>query len=315
MRRLFAPITALMLSSFPAAAQDKLTVMLDWFVNPDHGPIILAQDLGYFADAGLEVDLVTPSDPNDPPRMAAAGRVDIAVSYQPELHLNRRTGLSLRRVGTLIETPLTCLVVLADGPVQAIPDLAGRKVGFAVAGVQEMLLDAMLAHHDMAPDAVEQINIGWSISPALMSGQVDAVIGAFRNFELNQMALEGHEGRCFNPESEGVPSYDELIYVADPERMDAAVIARFLDATERAATFIVNDPDEAWSIFAATDRELQTELNARAWDDTWPRFALRPAALDAGRYTRFEAFLAAQGVIDDQLDLSELAIDVNARAK
>src|SRR5680860_1534097 len=96
MRRLFAPITALMLSSFPAAAQDKLTVMLDWFVNPDHGPIILAQDLGYFADAGLEVDLVTPSDPNDPPRMAAAGRVDIAVSYQPELHLNRRTGLSLR---------------------------------------------------------------------------------------------------------------------------------------------------------------------------------------------------------------------------
>src|SRR5680860_343407 len=241
MRRLFAPITALMLSSFPAAAQDKLTVMLDWFVNPDHGPIILAQDLGYFADAGLEVDLVTPSDPNDPPRMAAAGRVDIAVSYQPELHLNRRTGLSLRRVGTLIETPVTCRVVLAEGPVQAIPDLAGRKVGFAVAGVQEMLLDAMLAHHDMAPDAVEQINIGWSISPALMSGQVDAVIGAFRNFELNQMALEGHEGRCFNPESEGVPSYDELIYVADPERMDAAVIARFLDATERAATFIVND--------------------------------------------------------------------------
>ncbi len=315
MRRLLAPIAALLLFTLPATAQDKLTVMLDWFVNPGHGPIVLADELGYFADAGLDVELVAPSDPNDPPRMAAAGRVDIAVSYQPELHLNRRTGLSLRRVGTLIETPLNCLVVLADGPVQSIPDLAGRKVGFAVAGVQEMLLNAMLAYHDMAPDAVEQINIGWSISPALMSGQVDAVIGAFRNFELNQMALEGYEGRCFNPETEGVPSYDELIYVANPERMDTAVIARFLDATERAATFIVNDPDEAWKIFAATDRELQTELNERAWDDTWPRFALRPAALDAGRYNRFEEFLATQGVIDEQLDLSELAIDVNAGPK
>lgn len=310
MKRLCAPIAALLLSTFPAAAQDKLTVLLDWFVNPGHGPIVLAEELGYFAEADLNVELLSPADPNDPPRMAAAGRVDIAVSYQPELHLNRRSGLSLRRVGTLIETPLNCLVVLADGPVKSIPDLAGRKVGFAVAGVQEMLLDAMLAHHDMAPDAVEQINIGWSISPALMSGQVDAVIGAFRNFELNQMALEGYEGRCFNPEAEGVPSYDELIYVANPERMDPAIIARFLEATERAAAFIVNDPEAAWDMFAATDRELQTELNARAWNDTWPRFALRPAALDAGRYTRFEAFLAAQGATEEQLDISELAIDV-----
>ncbi|MBI6629592.1 ABC transporter substrate-binding protein [Pontibaca salina] len=310
MKRLFAPIAALFLTTAPLAAQDKLTVMLDWFVNPGHGPIVLAEELGYFADAGLEVELVSPADPNDPPRMAAAGRVDIAVSYQPELHLSRRSGLPLRRVGTLIETPLTCLVVLADGPVQSVADLAGRKVGFAVAGVQEMLLEAMLAHHDLTPDSVEQINIGWSISPALMAGQVDGVIGAFRNFELNQMALEDHEGRCFNPEAEGVPSYDELIYVADPERMDPALIARFLEATERAGAFIVNDPEKAWEIFAATDRELQTELNARAWADTWPRFALRPAAMDAGRYIRFEEFLVAQGVTDEQLDISELAIDV-----
>ncbi|WP_340107223.1 ABC transporter substrate-binding protein [Pikeienuella sp. HZG-20] len=314
MKRLFASIAALALCASSAAAQDRLTVMLDWFVNPDHGPIVLAEELGYFADAGLEVELVTPAGPNDPPRMAAAGRVDIAVSYQPELHLSRHNGLPLRRVGTLIETPLTCLVAMADGPVRSIPDLAGRKVGFAVAGVQEVLLDAMLAHHDMAPDAVEQINIGWSISPALMSGQVDAVIGAFRNFELNQMALEGHEGRCFYPEAEGVPSYDELIYVANPDTMDAAVIARFLDATERAGGFIVNNPEEAWRLFAATDRELQTDLNARAWKDTWPRFALRPAALDAGRYTRFEAFLAARGVIEDRRAISELAVDVTAEA-
>lgn len=315
MKRFFAPIAALLLTTCPAVAQDNLTVMLDWFVNPDHGPMVLAEELGYFSDAGLEVELVSPAGPNDPPRMAAAGLVDIAVSYQPQLHLNRRSGLSLRRVGTLIETPLNCLVVLADGPVQSIPDLAGRKVGFSVAGVQEMLLNAMLAHHGMAPDAVEQINIGWSISPALMAGQVDGVIGAFRNFELNQMALEDHEGRCFNPESEGVPSYDELIYVADPEQMDPALITRFLEATERAGAFIVNHPEKAWEIFAATDRELQTELNARAWADTWPRFALRPAALDAGRYIRFEEFLVAQGVTDAQLDIGELAIDITGGEK
>jgi len=299
--------------ALPAAAQDRLSIMLDWFVNPDHAPIILAQELGYFTDAGLVVEIVTPSDPNDPPRMAAAGRVDLAVSYQPQLHLSRHNDLPLRRVGTLISTPLTCLVVLADGPVEQMADLAGRRVGFAVAGVQEVLLDAMLAHNGLAPTDVEQINIGWSISPALMSGQVDGVIGAFRNFELNQLAIEGTEGRCFYPESEGVPAYDELIYVANPVDLDTDAIARFLDATERATGYILNNPQQAWDIFAATASELQTELNTRAWADTWPRFATRPAALDAGRYARFEAFLADRGATPGGLPVRE-AIDVTAGA-
>jgi putative hydroxymethylpyrimidine transport system substrate-binding protein len=299
--------------ALPAAAQDRISLMLDWFVNPDHGPIILAQELGYFKEAGLEVEIITPSDPNAPPRMVAAGSVDLAVSYQPELHLNRHDGLSLRRVGTLISTPLTCLVVLADGPAQSMADLRGRKVGFAVAGVQEVLLNAMLAHSGMAPGDVEQINIGWSISPALMAGKVDGVIGAFRNFELNQLALEGMEGRCFYPEAEGVPSYDELIYIADPDRMDVARIARFLEATEPATAYILNNPDQAWQIMASTASELQTELNARVWADTWPRFDTRPAALDAGRYARFEAFLAKGGVTPGGLAVDELAVDVSAQ--
>lgn len=303
---------ALAVLALPAHAETRLTVMLDWFVNPDHAPIVLAQELGYFADAGLAVQTVAPSDPNDPPRMVAAGRVDLAVSYQPQLHLSRHQGLPVTRVGTLVETPLTCLVVLADSGITTPADLSGRKVGFAVAGVQEVMLDAMLADGGLAPDDIEQINIGWSIAPALMSGQVDGVIGAFRNFELNQLRLEGFEGRCLNPEDHGIPAYDELIYLADPARMDRAAVAAFLEATERAAAFIKNDPDAAWRIFAETAAELRTPLNEAAWADTWPRFAGRPAALDAGRYLRFEAFLADQGATPGGQSLSDLAIDVTA---
>jgi putative hydroxymethylpyrimidine transport system substrate-binding protein len=312
MKRLLALSALAATLALPAAAQDRLSLMLDWFVNPNHAPIVLARELGYFDAAGLEVELVTPSDPNDPPRMVAAGRVDLAISYQPQLHLSRHNGLPLRRVGTLISTPLTCLVVLAGGPVQKFADLKGGKVGFAVAGVQEVMLDAMLAHHGMAPGDVEQINIGWSISPAVMSGQVDGVIGAFRNFELNQLQIEGVEGRCFYPEAEGVPAYDELIYVANPDRMDAAVLARFLEATAQAANYILNQPEAAWQMFSATATELETELNIRAWADTWPRFATRPAALDAGRYARFEAFLAQAGAIPGGLAVEDLALDISA---
>jgi putative hydroxymethylpyrimidine transport system substrate-binding protein len=296
----------------PAMAQDKMTLILDWFVNPDHGPIILAEELGYFKEAGLEVEVIAPADPSDPPKMVAAGRADLAISYQPQLHMQIENGLPLRRVGTLIATPLNCLLVLEDGPVKSTADLKGRKVGFSVAGVEEVLLSTILAQHGLTLDDIELVSVNWSLSPSLMSGQVDAVIGAYRNFELNQMEIEGVPGRCFYVEEEGVPAYDELIYVANPETMDADMIRRFLTATERATQYIMNHPQESWEIFAGTSRELQDELNEKAWVDTFPRFATRPAALDHARYRRFEKFLLEAGMIENDTPVSGLAMDLNA---
>ena len=309
--RLIAFLAALLLAT-PSAAADKITLILDWFVNPDHGPIVIAEEKGFFADQGLEVEVVAPADPSDPPKLVAAGQADLAVSYQPQLHLQIHEGLGIVRVGTLVATPLNCLLVLADGPVTSIADLKGRKVGFSVAGVEEALLKAILARHGLDLDDIELVNVNWSLSPSLMSGQVDAVIGAFRNFELNQMEIEGIEGRCFYIEEEGIPAYDELIYVARANGLDRDRITRFLAATELATQYIVNHPEESWEIFSSTAAELDDELNAKAWTDTIPRFALRPAALDAGRYKRFETFLHKAGMIPSVNPVSKIAIDLGA---
>ncbi|WP_299348944.1 ABC transporter substrate-binding protein [uncultured Shimia sp.] len=305
-------VTLAFLAATPAMAQDKMTVLLDWFINPDHGPIIIAEENGYFAEQGLEVEIVAPADPSAPPRLVAAGQADLAVSYQPQLHFQIHEGLPLKRVGTLVATPLNCLLVLKDGPIKSLSDLKGKKIGFSVAGVEEAVLKAMLEGNGVMLDDIEMINVNFSLSPSLMSGQVDAVIGAFRNFELNQMDIEGVPGRCFYIEEEGVPPYDELIYVANPDRMDADKVARFLAATEKATQYIVNNPEKSWEIFAATSTELQDELNARAWVDTLPRFALRPAGFDAGRYSRFEKFLKDSGMIPSINPVDEITIDVTA---
>ncbi|MFV0474198.1 MAG: ABC transporter substrate-binding protein [Pikeienuella sp.] len=301
-----------LLFAAPAAAQDRVSLALDWFVNPDHGPIVIAEELGYFEDEGLEVEIIAPADPADPPKMAAAGKVDLALSYQPQLHLQVAEGLPLKRVGTLVASPLNCLLALKDGPVAALADLAGRKIGFSVSGVEEAMVTAMLRGAGLTLADVEMVNVNWSLSTALMSGQVDAVIGAFRNFELTQMALEGIEGRCFFPEEHGVPIYDELIYVANPDLMNADRIRRFLAATERATQYMLNHPQESWEIFSGTAAELDDELNARAWVDTLPRFSLRPAALDHVRYRRFEAFLNEAGLVNGQRPVADLAIDLGA---
>ncbi|KGM89765.1 ABC-type nitrate/sulfonate/bicarbonate transport system, periplasmic component [Roseovarius mucosus DSM 17069] len=303
-------IFALMAS--PAMAQDKMTLILDWFINPDHGPIIVAEELGYFQEAGLEVEVIAPADPSDPPKMVAAGQADLAISYQPQLHMQIENGLPLRRVGTLVATPLNCLLVLADGPIKSTADLKGRKIGFSVAGVEEVLLSTILGQHGHSLSDIELVSVNWSLSPSLMSGQVDAVIGAYRNFELNQMEIEGVPGRCFYIEEEGVPAYDELIYVANPDTMNTDMIRRFLHATERATQYIMNHPQESWEIFAGTSPELQDELNEKAWVDTFPRFATRPAALDHARYKRFEQFLLDTGMIENATPVSGLAMDLNA---
>lgn len=305
-------LLAALLAASPALSQDKMTLILDWFVNPDHGPIIIAQEKGYFKDAGLEVEVIAPADPSAPPKMVAAGQADLAISYEPQLHLQVAEGMPLIRVGTLVATPLNCLAVLKNGPVKTLADLKGRKIGFSVAGVEEAVLTAMLTPQGLTLKDVTLVNVNWSLSPSLMSGQVDAVIGAFRNFELTQMALDGVEGRCFYPEESGLPSYDELIYVANPATMDRDKIRRFLAATERAAQFIVNHPQESWEIFAATAPELQDALNKQAWLDTLPRFSQSPAGLDAGRYAAFEAFLLKAGLVQGTRTVADLAVDLGA---
>ncbi|MEO9899443.1 ABC transporter substrate-binding protein [Nisaea sp.] len=287
----------IVLGTAPANAADKLTVLLDWFVNPDHGPLIVADKKGFFADEGLEVELIAPADPNDPPKLVAAQKADIAVSYQPQLHIQAAEGLPLVRFGTLVATPLNTLVVLKGGPVKSIADLEGRKVGYSVGGFEDALLGAMLTKHGLSLSDVELINVNFSLSPSIISGQVDAVIGAFRNFELNQMDIVGKPGRAFFVEEEGVPPYDELIYIAHRDRLDDPRLKKFLSAVEQATQYIVNHPGDAWAAFIDGRKELDDELNKRAWRDTLPRFALRPAALDRGRYERFAAFMKESGLI------------------
>ncbi len=297
-----------------ASAAERMTVLLDWFVNPDHGPLFVAAELGYFAEAGLEVELIAPADPNDPPKFVAAGLAEVAISYQPQLYMQSAAGLGLARIGTLVDNPLNSLVVLADGPIESIADLEGRKVGYSVGGMEEAMLGAMLARHGLTLDDVTLVNVNFSLSPALMSGQVDAVIGAFRNFELNQMDLDGHPGRAFFVEDEGVPAYDELILLARRTALDDPRLPRFLAALERAIAFMTADPDWAWTLFIEGRPELDNELNRRAWRDTLPYFAKHPGALDRARYERFARFMKDNGLIDEIAPLDTYAVELIPRS-
>ncbi|MBA5777248.1 ABC transporter substrate-binding protein [Stappia sp. F7233] len=306
----FALLAALIAASTPAAAADKLTVLLDWFTNPDHAPVIVAQAKGFFAAEGLDVELIEPADPALPPKLVAAGKGDIAISYQPTLHAQIDEGLPLVRIGTLVETPLNSLIVLEDGPIKSLSDLKGKRIGFSVSGFEDAMLGQMLRSQGLGVEDVELINVNFALSPALLAGQVDAVIGGYRNFELTQIELEGKKAQAFYPEENGVPVFDELIYVVHKDKTDDDRYARFLAAVEAASIYLTNHPHEAWNAFIEAYPNLDDELNRRAWSDTLPRFAKRPAALDAGRYERFAAFLKENGLIKEAVPVESYAKEI-----
>ncbi|HSO48643.1 MAG TPA: ABC transporter substrate-binding protein [Rhizobiaceae bacterium] len=311
--RLVLAILAFALASGNAAAADKVTVLLDWFVNPDHAAFVIAKEKGMFEKAGLDVEIIAPADPSAPPRLVAAGQGDLAVTYQPQLHVQVGEGLPLVRIATIAETPLNALVVLQDGPVKSIADLKGKTVGFSVGGFEDAVLAAMLNTQGLSLSDVTLVNVNFALSPSLFAGKVDAVIGAFRNFELNQMDIEGRPGTAFYPEENGVPAYDELVLVARKGREGEPQFARLVGALEEATLWLTNHPGEAWEAFVKAHPDLDNELNRRAWRDTLPRLAKRPAALDRGRYHRFAQFMQQSGLIDEIPALDAYAVDPGAR--
>jgi putative hydroxymethylpyrimidine transport system substrate-binding protein len=302
---------ALLIAPASVQAGEKFTVILDWFVNPDHAPLFVALEKGFFKERGLDVEFIAPSNPNDPPKLVAAGKADLAVSYQHQHHMQVGEGLPLVRVATLVATPLNCLVVLGDGDIRDIGDLKGKTIGYSVGGFETILLKVMLEKAGLGLGDVKLINVNFSLSPSLFTGKADAVIGAFRNFELNQMEIEKRPGRPFYVEEYGIPAYDELILVANNRNLGNKNLRTFIDGLEAGVQFLVNHPEESWKLFVSGERkDLDDELNRRAWRDTLPRFALRPGALDKHRYQRFAEFLKNQDIIKEIPPLESWAVEV-----
>jgi putative hydroxymethylpyrimidine transport system substrate-binding protein len=306
-----AAALVLLAGAAPAGAADRLTVLLDWFVNPDHAPLVIAAERGEFAKAGLAVELVAPADPSAPPRLVAAGEADVAITYQPSLYQQAAEGLPVARFGTLVAQPLNSLVVLADGPVSTLADLRGRTIGYSVGGFEDALLARMLEGAGLGLADVTLVNVNFALSPALLAGRVDAVIGAFRNFELTQLRLEGKEGRAFLPEEHGVPAYDELIFIARRDALGDPRLPRFLDAVGAAKRFMRDSPAEAEAVFFRAHPELDDALNRQAYADTLAAFADDPRTLDRGRYEAFARFMTDAGLVTSLPPLDTYAVELD----
>jgi putative hydroxymethylpyrimidine transport system substrate-binding protein len=283
---------------------EQFDVALDFYVNPDHAGIYTALDSGYFADAGLDVRPQVPSDPSAPIKQVAAGRVDLAISYEPEVILARDQGLDVVAVAALVNGPLTSLISLPDAKIEGAEDLAGKTVVTAGIPYQAAYLETILDRAGVDPDSVEQVDVGFNLMQPVISGRADAMFGGFLNVEGVDLAERGLDPRVVPVDRLGVPTYDELVLVADADRLaeDPEPIREFIAALERGTDAAARDPQAATDAVLGAGEGLEPELTRAEVDKTLPRLVppgdMPYGWMDPDRWQRFADYLYEANQVD-----------------
>jgi putative hydroxymethylpyrimidine transport system substrate-binding protein len=285
MRRVFALLLLSLLALLTACGEKqdvlepsgskKVTLMLDYFPNADHAGIYAAQAAGDFKQAGLDVEIRQPSDPAAPIKQVAAGRVDVAISYEPEVFRARDEGLNVVSIGALVRRPLTSIISLPEAKIRKPADLRGKTVGTAGIDYQSAYLETILDEANVPRDSVKERNVGFGLTPALLTGKVDAVLGAFWNYEGVELKLKGKRPRIIRMEDAGVPTYDELVLVANADALDrdGGKLRAFIGAISRGVRSLRADPEQGIQGLLKANPDLDPELQRAAVKVTLPLMA------------------------------------------
>jgi putative hydroxymethylpyrimidine transport system substrate-binding protein len=293
------------------AAPIPITFMLDWFPNPDHVPLYAAQAEGYFAQEGLRVAMQVPANPDDPLKLTAAGRVDVAVNYEPNLIVARAQTLPIRSIGLLIDHPLNTVMFLKRAGIRSPKDLVGKRVGFSVTGLEDAFIDQIMHSDGAAESNVKMVNVSFDLVPALLTHKVDAVVGAYRNVERVQIELQGQAVGMFELEKYGVPSFYELVLITSDQRLAQrrSALERFVRAVSRGIAFTLASPDAAFADYVHANihgnPKINDEFNRRSFRATLPYYA-RSQVQAGARWDDFDRWLAAHKAIASTVPVDQL---------
>jgi putative hydroxymethylpyrimidine transport system substrate-binding protein len=249
-----------------------LRLMLDYFPNADHAAIYEAIDHGDFRAVGLDVTPETPADPAQPLQLLAAGKVDIAISYEPEVLLARDQGLKLVSIGALVQRPLTSIIALPSQHIHKISDLAGKQVGTAGISYQTAELKTILQASHVKLTSVTEVNVGFNLVPAMLSGKVAATLGGFWNYEALQLELMHRHPLVIPVNQAGVPTYNELVLVVrqNEAQTDGQNLRGFLHALTVGEQQVAKDPQGAAALIEKANPSLDSKLQLLSIQRTLP---------------------------------------------
>jgi putative hydroxymethylpyrimidine transport system substrate-binding protein len=279
------------------SGEKRFDVLLDFFPNADHAGIYAAQGQGHFRQAGLDVKIRQPSDPATVLKQVSAGKVDLAVSYEPQLLAARDQGQHLVAVAALVQRPLTSIISLPKAKIRRPADLKGKSVGTAGIDYQTAFLRTIALDANVNPKTIKERNVGFGLQPALLSKKVDATLGGFWNYEGVELQLKKRKPQIIKVDRAGVPSYNELVLVANEDALDrdGGRIRAFLGALARGTRDLQRNPETGIKPLLAADKGLDPRLQRASLKVTRPLFSAprgKPYGYqDPGQWNEFVAWM------------------------
>ena len=241
-----------------------LTVVLDWYPNALHAFLYEAQEKGYFAEQGLDVDIQSPAGVNDAMSMVAAGKADIGLYYQQDvIQARAEQNVPIKSIGAVVQGPLNIVLSLKDKNITSPKDLEGKTVGYAGTELSEALVHSIMKDSGVDPNSVKLVDVGFDLMSSMTTGNVDATIGCLVNHEVPQLEKEGFEVNYFFPDDFGVPKYYEGIFLASDEMIDNEpdVLAGFLTACSKGFEDFKNSTDEVLQVLLDNQDEANFALD------------------------------------------------------
>ncbi|WP_051908566.1 ABC transporter substrate-binding protein [Candidatus Odyssella acanthamoebae] len=283
-----------------SATAKPIKIYLDWFVNPHHAALVVAQQAGIFDKHGLQVTLIAAGGSEEGSRQVAAGAADFAISKQ-SAHLIRccNQDMPLVRIATLINKPLECLI--ASEEITSLSDLKGKRIGYTSSSVEfaHLSLATMLAKVGLKLTDVTLVPITSGMVSAFMTKNVDALLSAYRTYELDDIRQYRPNVKTFYYEENGIPSYDQVIVVANRAHLEDA--KKLVAALQESVDLIHYSPEQAWSYYTKGAPEQNTPQNKMVFMTVANLLVQDIGYLPLQRYNEFAAFVMASGILKAEI--------------
>ncbi len=225
---------------------NEIDVILDWYPNAVHAFIYDAIEKGYYAEEGLRVNICFPSNENDALSLTAAGKAEVGIYYMQDVITTRTNqGVPVKAIAAITQKPLNIILSLKEKDITSPADLDGKLIGYAGTELSAAITKYLIEHAGVTYDEDNLINVGFDLMASMTTGRVDATIGCMVNHEVPQMEEEGFEVNYFNLDDYGIPTYYELIFLANDDMIenDPETLRAFLRASKRGFEDMKADPE------------------------------------------------------------------------
>lgn len=293
---------------------DNISIMLDWYPNAVHSAFYVAQEKGYFKEEGLNVKIEMPADTNDPLKLAATGKVDLAISYQNQTILSKSEGIPIISVAALVRHSLDELMMKKSSGIHSPKDLEGKNVGYSSSELSEAIIKTMVEADGGDFSKVKMTDVGWDLIPSVATDRVDAIIGGYINHEFVLLNKEGYDMKSIQNSDYDVPDNYELILVTGQktfhQKRDA--IKRFWKAVAKGQEEVKKNPKEGLQILLDHENDsfpLDKDVETKSLEILLPRMeddGLPFGYQEKESWEKTENWLFKKGVIKNHVNINDV---------